>query len=135
MKELVVSLIISHGASQKALLSLPFSLSEGALPVACQDHLTFRACVEHACITDVVGNNACMDSLIKTVALLCRKFTELSLSIFIREIFALNSLLFSRKANAPKEEESEMWSYQLSALLDLYKTTFSSQAATWLMSS
>lgn len=42
-----------------------------------------------------------------------------TLSIVIREIFALNSLLFSRKASAPIEEEAEMWSYQLSALLDL----------------
>lgn len=56
---------------------LALSLSEGALPVACQDHLTFRACVEHACITDVVGNNACVDYLIETIALLCRKFTKL----------------------------------------------------------
>lgn len=65
-------------------------LSEGALPVACKDHLTFRAFVGHACITVLVGNNTCVGYLRKTIALLCRKFKKLSLSIFIREIFALN---------------------------------------------
>lgn len=103
--------------------------------MACKDHLTFGAFVGHACIAVLVGNNACVDYLRKTIALLCRKFIELSQSIFIREIFALNSLLFNRRSNAPVEEEG--WNVKLSALCSArpagwYKTTFSSQAATWL---
>lgn len=77
----------------------------------------------HACITVLVGNNTCVNYLRKTIALLCRKFIELSLSIFIREIFALNLLLFSRRAIASAEEEAGMWCYQLSALLDLQAGT------------
>lgn len=76
--------------------------------MACQDHLTFGALVGHACITVLVGNNICVDYCKKATALLCRLFIEISQSIFIREIFTLNSLLFSRRTNAPIEEEAGM---------------------------
>lgn len=56
-----------------------------------------------------VGNNACVDYNEKAIALLCRIFVELSQSIFIREIFILNSLLFSRRTNTPTEEEAGIW--------------------------
>lgn len=78
-----------------------FSLSERAFPVACKGHLIFRVLVGHLSVMALVGSDACVDYHRgrRTIALLCGKFIDLLQSVFIREIFALSSLIFSGRAS------------------------------------
>jgi len=50
----------------------------------------------------------------RITALFCGKFTDLLQAIFLREIFALLSLIFSGKASAPQRRRLE---YEISSSL------------------
>lgn len=101
MKELFVSLVISHGASQKAMLSLPFPYLREPFLWSAKIILSFRAFVGHVCYGS--GWQRCLCGLSQAEELLHYYMgsSETFYSLFfLREIFALNSLIFSGRGSA-----------------------------------
>lgn len=82
MKEIIVSWVISHGASQKARLSLPLPYLREALLWSTKTTISFRAFVGHVLWLWLVAMPVWIILGGRTIALFCWEFIDLLQSIF-----------------------------------------------------